>query len=81
MPDSPLSLSRALREALAGFDPKRYAGEDAAVVAEDLAATAKACAAAQVLAAARAAECGAHRQKGFADAADWVARTGGTSTG
>ncbi len=80
MPEGPLSLSRALRASLAGFDARLYAGEDAAAVAEDLAATEKACAAARALAAARAVECGAHRQKGFADAADWLARTSGTST-
>lgn len=81
MPDGLLSLAQALRVALAAFDARLYAGEDAAVVAEELAATVKACEAAQVLAAARAAECGAHRQKGFADAADWLARAAGTSTG
>jgi hypothetical protein len=79
VPDGPLCHSRALRAALAGFDAKRCTGEDAAAIAEDLAATEKACAAARVLAAARAAECGAHRQKGFADAADWLARASGTS--
>jgi hypothetical protein len=80
VPDSPLRLSRALRASLAGFDAQLYAGEDAAVLLEDLAATVKACAAAQALTAARAAECGMHRQKGFADAADWLARSAGTST-
>ncbi|MGH9038143.1 MAG: DUF222 domain-containing protein [Acidimicrobiia bacterium] len=81
MPDGLLALARALRAALVAFDARLYAGEDAAVVAEELAATVKACAAAQVLATARAAACGAHRQKGFADAADWLARAAGTSTG
>ncbi len=80
MPEGPWSLSRALRASLARFDPKRCTGEDAAAFAEELAATEKACAAARALAAARAVECGAHRQKGFADAADWLARTTGTST-
>lgn len=81
MPDGVLALARALREALVGFDAGRYAGEDAAVVAEELATTEKACEAARVLAAGRAAECGSHRRKGFADAADWLARTAGTSAG
>ena len=81
MPDSLLSSIRALRASLSCFDPKRCTGEDAAALAEELAATEKACAAARVLAAARTAECGAHRQKGFADAADWLARTSGTSVG
>jgi hypothetical protein len=66
---------------LVGFDPGLCSGEDCAVVVEELAATQKACAAALALAAARAGECGAHRQKGFADAADWLARASGTSTG
>ncbi len=79
MSDGPLSCSQALRASLAGFDAKRWTGEDAAVIAEDLAATEKACATARAMAAARAAECGAHRQKGFADAADWLARASGTS--
>ncbi|MGH8994377.1 MAG: HNH endonuclease signature motif containing protein [Acidimicrobiia bacterium] len=74
-----VDLARLLREALVAFDPKRFTGEDCAALAEGLAATEKACAAARARAAARAAECGAHRQKGFADAADWLARTSGTS--
>jgi hypothetical protein len=65
---------------LVGFDAALYSGEDCAVVVEELAATQKACAAARALAAARAGECGAHRQKGFADAADWLARATGSST-
>ncbi len=79
MPESPLCHSRALRASLAGFDARRCTGEDAAVIAEDLAATVKACAAALALAAARAAECGVQRHQGFADAADWLARASGTS--
>jgi hypothetical protein len=70
-----------LRAALAGFDAKRCRGEEAAAIAEDLAATEKACAAAPAFAGARAAECGTHRQKGFADATDWLARVSGTSMG
>ncbi|MGH9036984.1 MAG: DUF222 domain-containing protein [Acidimicrobiia bacterium] len=75
-----LAAARALRAALAGFEPGLCAGEDCAVVVEELAATEKACAAARVRAAARASDCGAHREKGFADAADWLARASGTST-
>jgi hypothetical protein len=65
---------------LAGFEARLCSGEDCAAVVEELAATEKACAAARAAAAARAGECGAHRRKGFADAADWLARTTGTST-
>jgi hypothetical protein len=76
-----VAAARALRVALAGFEPQLCAGEDCAAVVEELAATQKACAAALALAAARASECGAHRQQGFADAAAWLARASGTSTG
>ncbi|MGH9036348.1 MAG: DUF222 domain-containing protein, partial [Acidimicrobiia bacterium] len=79
MPPSVLAAARVLRDALVGFDPALSSGEDCAVVMEELAATEKACAAARVAAAARAGECGAHRQKGFADTADWLARTSGSS--
>ena len=79
MPPGLLAAARALRDALIGFDAALCTGEDCAVVVEELAATEKACAAARALAAARAGDCGAHRRKGFADAADWLARTTGTS--
>jgi hypothetical protein len=49
------------------------------VLAEELAQTEKVCATAKVRAAARAADCGAHR--GFGDATDWLARISGTSGG
>ncbi|HEY3239581.1 MAG TPA: hypothetical protein VGL92_08460 [Acidimicrobiia bacterium] len=81
MPVDLLAAAQAFRVALAGFEPGLCLGEDCAAVVEELAATEKACAAARVRAAARASECGAHRQKGFADAADWLARASGTSTG
>jgi hypothetical protein len=80
VPPNLLAAARALRDALAGFEPRLRSGEDCATVVEELAATEKACAAARAVAAARAGECGLHRQKGFADAADWLARTTGTST-
>lgn len=79
MPADFLALARALREALAAFDPGLFRGDDCAAAAEELAATENACAAARARAAARAGECGVHRQKGFADAADWLARATGTS--
>ena len=47
--------------------PGVSAGEVCAEIAEDLARTEKACAAARVRYAARAAECGEHRKRGFAD--------------
>lgn len=72
-----LSLASSLREALANFEPSALSGEDCALLAEDLAATQKACAAAGVLAARRAADCSAHRTRGFADANAWLARLSG----
>lgn len=64
---------------LSGFDPSVYSGADCAVLAEEFAAAAKAFQAASVLAAARAVECGSHRDRGFADGADWVARVSGST--
>ncbi len=75
-----VAAARLFRAALTTFDPALSSGEDCAVVVEELTATQKACAAAGALAAARAGECGAHRRKGFADTADWLARAAGTST-
>lgn len=71
---------RDFRAALVGFSPEVFSGEDCAVLVEELAAAEKACAAARVRAAARAGACGAHRERGFADASDWMARATGTST-
>jgi 5-methylcytosine-specific restriction endonuclease McrA len=70
-----------LRQALAGFEPGLLSGADCAQLAEELAATEKACAAARLLAAARAVSCGAHQQRGFSDGAAWMARQVGSTTG
>lgn len=40
-----------------------------------------ACVWARVRAAARAGACGAHRERGFADVSDWLARASGSSSG
>ncbi len=69
----------SLRAALAGFDPAEVPGDEAAAVAEALALTEKACAAAGARAARRAAECGSHVRQGFADAPEWLARLRGCS--
>jgi len=79
VPPSVLAAARMLRDALVGFDAALCSGADCAVVVEELAATEKACAAARALAAVRAGECGTHREKGFADTADWLARATGIS--
>src|SRR5205085_10935452 len=52
-----------------------------AVVAEELALTEKVLAWAAARAGARAADCGAHRQRGFPDGASWLAQRSGTSAG
>lgn len=79
MTESLLMAVRAFRAALVGFDPATYSGEDCAVLVEELAAAEKVGAAARVRAAARAGACGAHRERGFADASDWMARATGSS--
>ena len=67
--------------ALVSFQPEVYSGEDCAVVVEKLAALEKISAVALARAAARAGECGAHRERGFADVADWMARARGSTAG
>jgi hypothetical protein len=70
-----------LRQALAGFDPALWLGADCARLAEELAATEKACGAARALAAARAAASRAHQERGYGDAADWLAAVTGHGRG
>lgn len=79
MPASVLDTANALRAALATFDPRLLSGTDSARLAEELAATEKACASARLLAAARAVEAGAHRERGYSDGAAWLARQSGTT--
>src|SRR5438067_1077360 len=74
-------IARALRKALSGFEPSLLSGEDCAIVAEEMARTEKACAGVRAAAAARAAECGAHRRRGWSDGADWLAQVSGVSRG
>jgi hypothetical protein len=76
-----VAAAAALREALSGFDAGVFSGDDCARIAEELASTSKACVAAQMIAAARAAECKAHQARGFNDAADWLARQTGNTPG
>jgi hypothetical protein len=78
--ESLVSLVRELRTALVAFQPEVYSGEDCAVLVEELAAVEKVSAAARVRAAAHAGSCGAHRDRGFADVSDWMARATGTTT-
>ncbi|HWC12281.1 MAG TPA: HNH endonuclease signature motif containing protein [Acidimicrobiales bacterium] len=76
-----LELAAALRAAVAAFDPSLVSGDDAALVAEQLAVTEKACAAGRARAAVRAAECRSHERRGFAAAAEWLARATGSTPG
>jgi 5-methylcytosine-specific restriction endonuclease McrA len=77
--ESVLQLTRALRAALVSFQVDECSGEECAVLVEELAATEKVSAAARVRAAARAGSCGAHRERGFADVSDWLARATGST--
>jgi hypothetical protein len=76
-----LELARALRTALVSFQPEEYPGEECADLVEELAAMEKVSAAARVRAAARAGSSGAHRERGFADVSDWMARATGSTAG
>jgi hypothetical protein len=74
-----LAAAVALRRELARFEPGEFSGADCARLAEELAVTEKACASAGLLAAARATQAGAHRERGFKDGAAWLARQSGTT--
>jgi hypothetical protein len=74
-----VEASRALREALRGFDPGRFSGAECAQIADELATSEKACSTGRLLAAARAVALGAHRERGVADPVAWVARQAGTT--
>ena len=81
MSESIVAAAEALCESLRGFDPELYSGPDCAAIVEKLAAAEKLSSSVRVRAALRAADCGAHRAAGFADAAEWLARRSGTSFG
>ena len=75
------AVAEELCREISGFDPALYSGADCAVLAEALAQTEKACAGARARAAARAVACGAHKDRGYADGADWLAQSTGSSRG
>lgn len=75
------SKLRSLREDLASFEPGVHSAQSCGQLAEQFAATAKACEAAAVRAIARAALTGEHRTRGHADAVDWAAAVAGSTTG
>ncbi len=70
-----------LGDALKAADPGVMSGDDCATAVELLARTEKRCAAFRALAAARAAECSAHKSRGYSNPAQWLADTSGVSTG
>jgi hypothetical protein len=74
-------LCAQLRAALVNLDLAVLDGDACAGLVAELAVTEKACAAARVIAARRAADCDAHRGLGFRDEVEWLARAGGTSRG
>ncbi len=81
MAEDLVGLVRVLRAALVDFQPDVWSGEDCAVLVEELATTEKVSAAARVRAAARAGACDAHKERGFADVADWMAQASGSTAG
>jgi hypothetical protein len=70
-----------LGDAIGHVDPCQLSGIDCAAVVESLARTEKRCAALRVLAAARAAQCDAHKDRGYSNPARWLADTSGITTG
>src|SRR5437870_133154 len=79
--ESIVAAAESLCQSLRGFDPELYSGSDCAAIVEKLGAAEKLSSSVRVRAALRAADCGAHRAAGFADAAEWLARRSGTSFG
>jgi hypothetical protein len=76
-----IELVRASRAALVGFEPEAFSGEDCAALAEELALSEKVFQFARARAAARAGACGVHKERGFADVSDWMARASGATAG
>ena len=74
-----LAVAEQLCREIESFTPALYSGADCALLAEALSKTEKACAGARARAAARAVTCGAHKERGFADGADWLAQKTGSS--
>ena len=81
MPCLVLQAAAELRAAISSFETGEYSPADCFRIADELARTEKACAAARVLAAARAAKAGVPEQQGHKDGASWLARQSGTTPG
>ena len=76
-----VELADELCTALVSFQPELYSGEDCAKLFEKLATLEMVSGPARARAASRAGECGAHRERGFAEVSDWMARATGSTTG
>ena len=76
-----VELLQGLCAAVVDFEPDSFSGEACAVLAEELATTVKVCTAARDRAAVRAGSFGAHKERGFADVSDWMARASGSTAG
>lgn len=74
-----VSEAVSFRARTRSVDVALLSGEACALVAEEMARVEKASAALRAMAAARAADCGAHRAAGFADPDEWAARMTGES--
>lgn len=74
-----VSTAVSLRASMRTVDVALLTGPVCALVAEEMARLEKASAAVRAMAAARAADCGAHRAAGFDDADEWAARMTGES--
>ena len=81
MAESLVELAQTFRAALISFQPELHSGEACAAIVEELALVEKITKVTRVRAAARVGECGAHRERGFADLADWMARVTGSTAG
>ena len=79
MAEALVDMVRDVRAALVAFQPEVYSGEECAVLVEELATLEKVSVSARVRAAGRAGDAGAHRERGFADVSDWLARASGSS--
>src|SRR5690348_6099423 len=74
-------MAEAFRAALVSFQPELHSGEDCAVLAEELATVEKVVGITRMRAARWAGECGVHREWGFADVSEWMARATGSTAG
>jgi hypothetical protein len=70
-----------LGDAIDATDPELLSGTHCAAVVEALARTEKRCAGMRAVLASRAAECGAHKQRGYSNPATWLSDASGISDG